>query len=64
MPNTTVTTVAIIKILANGSNGNSNSELIPLQRSDTDAVLSHVVKVTAQVDALRVADFSPKNSRC
>ena len=48
------------KIPANGSNGNSNSELIPLQRSGTDAVLSHVVKVTAQFDALRVTDFSPK----
>ena len=40
----------------------ANSSL--LQCSGTDAVLSHVVKVAAQFDALRVADFSPKNSRC
>ena len=58
MPNTTVTTVTTTKIPANGSNGNSNSGLIPLQRSDADVVLSHVVKVTAQFDALRVASFS------
>ena len=48
------------KNTSNGNNGNSNSGLIPLQCSGTDAVLSHVVKVTAQFDALRVADFSPK----
>ena len=60
MPNTTVTTVATIKILANGSNGNSNSGLIPLQRTDADVVLGYVVKVAVQVYTFSVADFSPK----
>ena len=60
MPTTTVTTVATIKILANGNNGNSNSGLIPLQRTDADAILGYAAKVTAQFDALRVTDFSPK----
>ena len=60
MPNTTVTTVTTTKIPANGSNGNSNSELIPLQRSDADVVLGYVAKVAVQFDALHVADFSPK----
>ena len=57
MPNTTLIQQ---KNTSNGSNINSNSGLIPLQRTDADVILGYAAKVTAQFDALRVADFSPK----